>query len=66
MTAPWGATLNDVRDFLRRKTLAMTLRYAHLLDDRRANTAALLDQPLPEPKGAADEPQTDQGGRESR
>jgi len=42
-----GATLNDVRDFLRHKTLAMTLRYAHLLDDRRANTAALLDQSAP-------------------
>src|SRR5439155_26106865 len=61
-----GATLNDVRDFLRHKTLAMTLRYAHLLDDRRANTAALLAQPAPESPGAADEPQVDRGGRESR
>ncbi len=40
-----SATLNDVRDFLRHKTLAITLRYSHLLDDRRANTPALLDQP---------------------
>ena len=61
-----GATLNDVRDFSRHRTLAMTLRYAHLLDDRRANTAALLDQPAPESPGAADEPQADRGGRESR
>jgi integrase len=58
-----GATLNDVRDFLRHKTLAMTLRYSHLLDDRRANTAALLDLPAP---GAAEEPQARGGDRESQ
>ncbi|HYS04942.1 MAG TPA: site-specific integrase [Candidatus Dormibacteraeota bacterium] len=61
-----GATLNDVRDFLRHKTLAMTLRYGHLLKGRRASTAALLDQPAPEGEGAATEPQSDRGDRESR
>ena len=55
----------DVRDFLRHKTLAMTLRYNHLLDDRRANTAALLDQPAPGAAGAAEEPQARGGNRES-
>ncbi|MGH9867922.1 MAG: tyrosine-type recombinase/integrase [Candidatus Polarisedimenticolia bacterium] len=39
-----GATLNDVRDFLRHKSAAMTLRYAHLVEDRRKSTACLLDQ----------------------
>jgi len=53
-----GATLNDVRDFLRHKTMAMTLRYGHLLKDRRASTAALLDQPAP---GAEDEPKAGSG-----
>lgn len=38
-----GAGLNDVRDFLRHKTTAMTLRYAHLVKDRRTRTARLLD-----------------------
>ncbi len=44
-----GATLNDVRDFLRHRTPAMTLRYAHLVEDRRRATAQLLDAPLPKP-----------------
>jgi len=61
-----GATLNDVRDFLRHKTLAMTLRYAHLLDDRRADTAALLDLPAPGGQEAAGEPRADGRDRESR
>jgi integrase len=39
-----GAGINDVRDFLRHKSMAMTLRYAHLVDDRRATTARLLDR----------------------
>lgn len=39
-----GATLNDVRDFLRHKSLVMTLRYGHLVEDRRKDTACLLDQ----------------------
>jgi integrase len=38
-----GATLNDVRDFLRHKSMNMTLRYAHLVEDRREQTACLLD-----------------------
>jgi integrase len=42
-----GANLNDVRDFLRHKTAAMTLRYAHLVEHRRAETARLLDAPAP-------------------
>jgi len=53
-----GATLNDVRDFLRHKTMSMTLRYGHLLKGRRASTAALLDQPAP---GAEDEPKAGSG-----
>lgn len=39
-----GAGLNDVRDFLRHKSMAMTLRYAHLVENRRKDTARLLDQ----------------------
>jgi len=39
-----GANLNDVRDFLRHKSLVMTLRYGHLVEDRRKDTACLLDQ----------------------
>jgi integrase len=42
-----GATLNDVRDFLRHKSVQMTLRYAHLVRDRRVKTAALLDALAP-------------------
>jgi len=42
-----GAGLNDVRDFLRHKSMVMTLRYAHLVEGRRKSTARLLDQ-LPE------------------
>jgi len=38
------AGLNDVRDFLRHKSMAMTLRYAHLVENRRKDTARLLDQ----------------------
>jgi len=38
-----GRTLNDVRDFLRHKTTAMTLRYAHLVEDRKKDTARALD-----------------------
>ncbi len=38
-----GANLNDVRDFLRHKTATMTLRYAHLVGERRERTACLLD-----------------------
>jgi len=60
------ATFDDVRDFLRHKTLAMTLRYRHLLDDRRANTAVLLDPPAPEGQEAAGEPKAGGGDRESR
>lgn len=40
----------------RHKTLAMTLRYSHLLDDRQANTATLLDQPVPGSPEAEREP----------
>ncbi len=39
-----GAGLNDARDFLRHKSMAMTLRYAHLVENRRKDTARLLDQ----------------------
>ena len=39
-----GAGLNDVRDFLRHKSMTMTLRYAHLVRERRRQTAGLLDQ----------------------
>ena len=39
-----GANLNDVRDFLRHKTMNMTLRYAHLIKSRREQTACLLDR----------------------
>lgn len=41
-----GAGLNDVRDFLRHKTMNMTLRYAHLDRSRRTRTAGLLDAVL--------------------
>ena len=34
----------DVRDFLRHKSIAMTLRYAHLVENRRKDTARNLDQ----------------------
>jgi len=49
-----GRTLNDVRDFLRHRTPAMTLRYAHLVESRREETAYALDQ-------AAVVPQADRG-----
>ena len=39
-----GADLNDVRDFLRHKSMAMTLRYAHLVKARRSHTSRLLDR----------------------
>ena len=39
-----GAGLNDVRDFLRHKSMVMTLRYAHLVRERRQATAGLLDR----------------------
>jgi integrase len=39
-----GAGLNDVRDFLRHKSMTMTLRYAHLIRERRKATAGLLDR----------------------
>lgn len=38
------ADLNDVRDFLRHKSMVMTLRYAHLVERRRKDTACLLDR----------------------
>jgi integrase len=38
-----GANLNDVRDFLRHKGVAMTLRYGHLIQDRRKETAKSMD-----------------------
>jgi integrase len=38
-----GAGLNDARDFLRHKSATMTLRYAHLIEERRTWTARLLD-----------------------
>jgi integrase len=53
-----GANLNDVRDFLRHKTSAMTLRYAHLVEDRREQTARLLDA-LAGPETASPEAATE-------
>ncbi len=38
-----GAGINDVRDFLRHKSMSMTLRYAHLIGERQEQTARLLD-----------------------
>ena len=38
-----GAGINDVRDFLRHKSMTMTLRYAHLVGERQEQTACLLD-----------------------
>ena len=35
--------MNDVRDFLRHKSMTMTLRYAHLIGERQEQTARLLD-----------------------
>jgi integrase len=43
-----GAELNDVRAYLRHGSMAMTLRYAHLVKARRTQTAKLLDH-LPAP-----------------
>lgn len=57
--------LNDVRDFLQHKTLAMTPRYNHLLD-HRGNSAALVDQLAPSGPEAGVEPKAGSGDRESR
>ena len=38
-----GATLYDVQTFLRHKSPAMAQRYGHMVRERRARTAALLD-----------------------
>jgi integrase len=43
-----GAELNDVRAYLRHGSMAMTLRYGHLVKARRTQTARLLDN-LPAP-----------------
>ena len=38
-----GEDLGDVKEFLRHKTMAMTLRYAHIKDERKRATARALD-----------------------
>ena len=42
-----GATLQEVKDLLGHKTLAMTLRYAHLAPERLRAAVATLDGVLP-------------------
>jgi integrase len=38
-----GVDLGDVKEFLRHKGMTMTLRYAHIKDERKKATAAVLD-----------------------
>jgi len=38
-----GVDLGDVKEFLRHKSMSMTLRYAHIKDERRIATALVLD-----------------------
>lgn len=46
-----GATLYEVQIFLRQKSEAMARRYGHMVRERRARTAALLDHPAPKAEG---------------
>lgn len=43
-----GATLHDVQTLLRHKSPAMAQRYGHMVRERRARTAGLLDAQVPE------------------
>ncbi|MEN8243349.1 MAG: tyrosine-type recombinase/integrase [Thermodesulfobacteriota bacterium] len=44
-----GGTLKDVQEFLGHKSMAMTLRYAHLTQEHKRNAVNLLND-LPAPK----------------
>jgi hypothetical protein len=52
-----GASLQEVKDLLGHKTLAMTLRYAHLAPERLRAAVATLDGILVSPREAVLPPQ---------